>query len=300
MRSSPLARQIARDISNKILSKELREGEHLTAQSIADSFGVSRSPVREALQTLCEAGVVEQKPKRGFFVTGRGFDEDKPQPLSHLQDEQQSNYLKVADDWRTDSLPEEVTEQYLRDRYALTKAQLQDILVRAVREGWAERKPGYGWRFLSVAKTPEAFEQIYQFRMVIEPAAMLSPGYAVDMKVVNRLRAVQQQMLDHDIEHLPVDVLVRRGAGFHEELISFSNNPNFHTALTRVNQMRRLLEYRSAFNPERFIQQCTEHLEILDLLARGEVLEASFVMKKHLGGAIRSKQNLMRSQDHAV
>src|SRR3546814_15120665 len=63
------------------------------------------------------------------------------------------------------------------DLYGLTRAQVSYILVRATREGWAERKQGYGWRFLPVAKTPEAFEQIYRFRMIIEPTAFLEPGF---------------------------------------------------------------------------------------------------------------------------
>lgn len=294
MRSSPLARQIAQDISNRILTGDYPVGRHLTAQTIADSFGVSRSPVREALQTLCAAGIVEQKPKRGFFVTDK-MARGNVSIVPGILDELQNVYHRMADDWRADALPEEVTEQYIRERYSLTKAQMHDILVRAVREGWVERKPGYGWRFIQVAKTPEAFEQIYQFRMVIEPAAMLAPGYAVDMKVLNELKAVQSRMLEHDIDHLPAEQLVSRGAGFHEKLIRFSANPYFHSALTRVNQMRRLLEYRSAFNPTRFIEQCREHLEILKLLERGEVVEASYAMKKHLAGAVRQKQSLMRS-----
>ena len=66
---------------------------------------------------------------------------------------------------------------------------------------------------------------------------------------------------------------------------------------SQKNQMRRLLEYRAAYRPERFIQQSTEHLMILDLLSRGEILEASFAMKKHLSGALTEKTELIRALD---
>ena len=68
-----------------------------------------------------------------------------------------------------------------------------------------------------------------------------------------------------------------------------SNNPFFHLSLVRVNQMRRLLEYRSRVDRDRLVVQCQDHLAILDLLERGETVEASFAMRKHLGGALSRK-----------
>ncbi|WP_297839748.1 GntR family transcriptional regulator [uncultured Roseibium sp.] len=298
MKTSNLAEQIAQKISQQIASGQLAVGDPLRAQTLADRFNVSRSPIREALKILTDAGVVEQKTNRGFYVTGSKNGGGDTVPLA-LTIERESPYQRVADDWRNNVLPEEVTEQFLRDRYKLTKAQVQDILVRAAREGWAERKPGYGWSFLNVAKSTESFQQIYQFRMVIEPAAMLSPDYEVVPEKLEELRAAQQRMLDHDIQRLPVEQLLATGAAFHEELIKFANNPYFHMALVRVNQMRRLLEYRAAYKPDRFIEQSRQHLIILDLLSRGEVLEASFAMKKHLSGALTSKAELIRALEPA-
>ncbi|WP_420005670.1 GntR family transcriptional regulator [Arenibacterium sp. LLYu02] len=298
MAKSPLAERIAREISMKIAAREFQVGDYLRAQALADAFGVSRSPVREALTILRDAGLVRQMPNRGFYVA-----ETPSAKASTLQtvlrSDRQSPYHRIANDWRNDVLPEEVTEQYLRETYQLTKSQVQEILTRAVREGWAEPKAGYGWRLLNVAKSPKAFEQIYQLRMAIEPAAMLLPEYEVSRDKLEELRATQQRMLDHDIAHLPVEQLLGNGARFHEDLMTFANNPYFHMALVRVNQMRRLLEYRAASTPERFIQQSTQHLAILDLLARGEILEASFMMKQHLAGAMSSKMQLIRASDEA-
>jgi len=299
MRRSNLAEQIAHDISVKIASGELAEGTHLAAQSLADTFGVSRSPIREALLILSEAGLVRRHRNRGFYVAAPQAQAASAVPVA-LVTERQSPYHLVATDWRNDALPEEVTEQFLREKYDITKSQVQDILTRATREGWAERKPGYGWRLLNVAKSPESFQKIYQFRIAIEPSAMLLPDYEVNLDKLEELRTTQKRMLDHDIERLPVEHLLSNGARFHEDLITFANNAYFHTALVRVNQMRRLLEYQAASTPERFIKQSTQHLAILDLLAAGEILEASFALKKHLTGAMHSKIELMRKWDEAV
>ncbi|WP_347310440.1 GntR family transcriptional regulator [Defluviimonas sp. SAOS-178_SWC] len=296
MKASLLAEKIAQDITQKIATREMPAGEHLRAQALADRYGVSRSPIREALKLLETAGLAEQKTNRGFYVADRAEGVAAAVPEA-LKQEQEGPYQRIANDWRNDRLPEEVTEKFLRETYALTRVQVRDILARASRDGWAERKPGYGWRLQDVAKSNESFRQIYQFRMAIEPAAMLLPEYTVDKVLLEELKTAQKRMLERDIDRLPVEQLLSVGADFHEELIKFANNPYFHTALVRANQMRRLLEYRAAYRPERFIQQSTEHLMILELLERGEILEASFSMKKHLAGALTEKAELIRALD---
>lgn len=300
MTASPLSLNIANEISQLIASGELIRDEHLSTQGLADRFGVSRSPVREAMQILADQGVLEQKPNRGFFV----LDIPASASIEHIDDEAKpfealNEYQRVAEDWLTDRIPADVTEQLLRERYSLTKAQLNDILMRATREGWAERKQGYGWRFLPVAKTAEAFEQIYRFRMLIEPAAMLEPTFTLDRKIIDEQRRIQSRMLETDIARLPAERLLHNGSLFHEELIKLSGNPFFHLSLVRVNRMRRLLEYRSRVDRNRLSVQCKDHLEILDLLERGEIVEASYAMRRHLGGALTRKSPIAWSWAHA-
>ncbi|MFC3073741.1 GntR family transcriptional regulator [Shinella pollutisoli] len=51
-----------------ILSLEMKPGAALQEKRIAEEFGVSRTPVREALLRLAEAGLVEIFPQSGTFV----------------------------------------------------------------------------------------------------------------------------------------------------------------------------------------------------------------------------------------
>jgi DNA-binding GntR family transcriptional regulator len=285
---SSLAFRIARDIADSICSGDIAPGSHLSAQRLADRFGVSRSPIREAMQILSGRGLVELRANRGFFASAAP-DGGQSRPSLDEDIEAPDAYQQFAEDWLLDRIPEEATEQFLRERYRLTKTQVADMLLRGLREGWVERKQGYGWRFLPVAKTPEAFEQIYRFRMVIEPAAILEPTFRVDRVVLAELKRTQEMMIESGIQKLSAERLLQTGALFHEELIKFSGNPFFHQALTRVNRMRRLLEYRATLNRERLIVQCGEHLEILALLERVEILEASYFMRRHLAGALERK-----------
>ena len=293
MPSSPLAMRIARDIVGQISVGELAPGDRLGTEAIARQFRVSRSPVREALKILSDRSVIEQVQNRGYFVRQGGPD---PQGLideSGTPSGPEGAYYRFAEDWLNDRIEGEITELFLKERYELTKSQVQDILTRAAREGWAEPKPGYGWILRPVAKTSEAFEQIYRFRAVIEPAALLEPSFALDKAACQALRRTQQKMLDGDIDRAPPEVLTAAGVTFHEEVIRMSGNPLYFQALERANQLRRLIEYRLKVDRQRLIAQCTQHLHILDLLDKADNLEAAHFMRRHLSGALAAKSPMI-------
>jgi len=64
----PMARQVTRALRQAIVTMQLAPGEMLSEQDLARRFGVSRSPVREALIKLSEAGLVRVLPQRGTQV----------------------------------------------------------------------------------------------------------------------------------------------------------------------------------------------------------------------------------------
>ena len=55
-------------IKERILGNRLRPGNKLTDQELAQMLGVSRTPVREALERLHQEGFVVHIPRRGCFV----------------------------------------------------------------------------------------------------------------------------------------------------------------------------------------------------------------------------------------
>jgi DNA-binding GntR family transcriptional regulator len=54
-----------------IINGELKPGERIHADALAEQYGMSRIPVREALRSLHEAGWVEIKPRYGVHVRER-------------------------------------------------------------------------------------------------------------------------------------------------------------------------------------------------------------------------------------
>lgn len=67
-RPGPLRHQVEEALRGLIVSGSLAPGQHLVEASIADRLGVSRGPVREALQSLQAQGWVELRQGRGAFV----------------------------------------------------------------------------------------------------------------------------------------------------------------------------------------------------------------------------------------
>jgi len=67
-RPGALTTQTREWIEQKIIAGEIVAGEKLNAYSLARTIGVSRSPVREALHALEQAGLVQAIPNRGLFV----------------------------------------------------------------------------------------------------------------------------------------------------------------------------------------------------------------------------------------
>ena len=63
---------IADELEELIFTGEYRDGDRLDEIRLAERFGVSRTPVREALQKLVASGLAEQLPRRGVFVRQPG------------------------------------------------------------------------------------------------------------------------------------------------------------------------------------------------------------------------------------
>jgi DNA-binding GntR family transcriptional regulator len=282
---------IPKQIIELIKTEAWDAGSHLPAQMLADRLRVSRQPVNSALALLHEKGIVTRQHYRGYFVARR-LDEPLADIIERLglaeSDAVTSVYFRIADDLLNGELPQDVSEQLIRTRYGLTAAQLNAVLGRIAKEGWAERKPGYGWTFSTMLTTPDSLLQSYRLRLALEPAALLEPGFRLDGKILQQCRETELRLLDGGIETASADELHDRGVRFHESLVEASGNPFFIDTIKRANRVRRLLSYRSMTRRDRYPEHCRQHLHILDLLERDRNEEASAFMRDHLEHTLRS------------
>lgn len=80
MSSEPIQRralyqQVADRLRKRIYDHQLRAGDAVDEKALCRTFGISRTPLREALKVLHSEGLVELVPNRGCFVKGVDLDE---------------------------------------------------------------------------------------------------------------------------------------------------------------------------------------------------------------------------------
>ncbi|WP_395703751.1 GntR family transcriptional regulator [Aquabacterium sp.] len=64
-----LYQDVAERLRQQIFSRELEPGSWIDEQKLAQDFGISRTPLREALKVLAVEGLVTMKMRRGAYVT---------------------------------------------------------------------------------------------------------------------------------------------------------------------------------------------------------------------------------------
>jgi DNA-binding GntR family transcriptional regulator len=62
------ASMVTERLRDSIVNGTLKPGSQLSEVELASSFGVSRGPVREALQRLIQEGLLRSEPHRGVFI----------------------------------------------------------------------------------------------------------------------------------------------------------------------------------------------------------------------------------------
>ncbi|HEY0639353.1 MAG TPA: GntR family transcriptional regulator [Pseudonocardiaceae bacterium] len=68
-RRPQLSEEVAAHLRERIMSGQVRPGEYLRLEHVAEELGISVTPVREALVALRGEGFVQLQPRRGFIVS---------------------------------------------------------------------------------------------------------------------------------------------------------------------------------------------------------------------------------------
>lgn len=276
-----IASALALSIARHIQAERLAEAEPLTERSLAARFHVSRSPVRSALQELERAGVLRLSDRGGYCVADPRAAEalaDSPSPA----DQDEEVYLAIARDRLGGRVPDRISENELLRRYGITRPRMQALLRRMSEEGWVERLPGHGWRFLPVLTSMETYRQSYSFRQAIEPAALLEPGFRANRPELDRQLQAQRRLVAGEVLTMSAVRLFEINSALHEAIADCSGNAFFIESLRRVNRLRRLIEYRQTIDRDLARLRCQEHVRILELILAGQMAPAAEAMRRHL------------------
>ena len=106
-----LYEEVAEQLRQRIFRRELEPGSWIDELKIAEGFGISRTPLREALKVLAAEGLVTMKVRRGAYVTE--MSEKDLRDVYHLLSLLESDAAGVVAERAT---PEQ--QQTLRDLHA--------------------------------------------------------------------------------------------------------------------------------------------------------------------------------------
>jgi DNA-binding GntR family transcriptional regulator len=288
MALTPLQTRSLREIVVLARRENLPAGAHLAESRLAVAIGTSRFPISAALSHLSKLGVVRHDRNRGFFLV---------KPASSLADLAQKwsdaaedpVYLKIADARQRQEIPDVVSEADLISRFKVSRNVIRKVLSRIQGEGWVERRTGNGWEFLPMIDSVEAYEESYAFRLAIEPAGILSATFRLDVSALSACRKQQEHIIASGFKTMTPIELFEANARFHETIAACSGNRFILQTIRRLDQLRRLVEYRQAAQRTPRKLQAEEHLGILDCILEGDLLGAAGKMRSHLEGARRAK-----------
>jgi Transcriptional regulators len=141
-------------LRQRIASGNILPGEKISIRSIADTFGVSTMPVREALRKLQAEGFVTFH-RRSVIVNRLSAEEVKQIFQIRLRLE------LLAAEWALDK----VTGRDLQDLNAILQAMEQDISVKE----WRKQNRLFHIRFYECAQSPHLIELITNVWDKVEP-----------------------------------------------------------------------------------------------------------------------------------
>ncbi|HEX2831041.1 MAG TPA: GntR family transcriptional regulator [Burkholderiales bacterium] len=289
----PSLTRLQQKVTREIVAIARREnwpaGHRLAKIPLAAELNTSHNPVEAALAHLAEIGVARHEPDRGYFLAHDANE------LGVLADKlvaaEDPLYLKIADARLAHRLPDTVTETELARLFKTTTAAIRRTLLRVQQEGWVERRTGQGWSFLPLIDSQEAYEESYEMRRALEPAAIVSPKFQPDRAELTALQRQQAFIAESGYATMTPIELWDLNARFHESIARWSGNRFIHQTVRRLNQLRRLVEYKqaSAGPREPRQDQARQHLEILRLIELGDYVGAAALVRDHLQGARDTK-----------
>ena len=127
-RPEPLRESVYEALTEMIIAGSLEPGQHLVEVQLADMLGVSRQPIREALQRLRNEGWVDMRP--GFGATVHIPDEDEVDQLLRARAALESESARLAAG-RTNGEAIKTLRSVCQEGSALLKSGDVDGAVRA-------------------------------------------------------------------------------------------------------------------------------------------------------------------------
>lgn len=140
---SALHQQVVEQLREMIFEGELAPGSRIPERTLCESFGISRTPLREALRVLASEGLIEHLPHRGASVS-----QLRPEDIDHM-----FQVMESLEALAGELACQQVTDAEIADIRALHDAMLQHY-ERGERRDYFRINQMIHRRLVEVARNP--------------------------------------------------------------------------------------------------------------------------------------------------
>ena len=283
--------KIMQRLEEGIQSGRVPNGVVLLEGSLAEIFGSSRSPVKQALRLLESRGLVRRFEGRGFLAGNGAPTRRMKFSASMLQQravlpksfawqafyydfEREISLLSIVGAFR-------VNELALARHFNVGRTVARDLLLQAQRSGMVTKSGKSHWLIVPLDET--RYRDLYELRYLLEPTAIeraagIIPAATLDaiMARHREARARFPAISISDMDTLENDL--------HVACVSFGGNPEIDEALKRTRcllvtskHLQKSLNRTPQIDP--FMD---EHLAILKAMKAGHASGAARAMRRHL------------------
>ena len=273
------------DLAQRILDvarqNGMRPGAHLPEQQMASQCSVSRTPIRAAFKILENQGLVSWEHDCGYRLS---VDLSSPVDLDPgLPSTEEATLAKaILRDRAARRLSGTITVTELMRRYATDRGTVLKAIRSLSGDDVLQRAPGQAWIFRALPDSPESVADSFAFRLLLEPAAILAPGFRLDGLKAAALREGMEDLAGLPDSSFDTRAFRRLDIEFHRLIAVGCANPFVADALNAHLRLRQLPGVGGNANVFRLRQATQEHLGILDNLESQQYEVAADLMRVHL------------------
>jgi len=273
--------ELAQRVYEVAVNAGIGSGDRMPEQLLAQQCNVSRTPIRRALQLLAEQGIATVDPDGGYRMSSDAATlANQIDNLPHTEEEQLFN--AILDDLATRRITTSQTLASLQRRYNAARLTVQNTLQRLLEEQFVERAAGQRWLFKPMVVGSEATAQSFEFRILMEPAALLSQGFRVDPLALAGIRQTLESLVHADEKKFDAASAERTDFEFHLLIARSCGNPFFQDTLINHHQRRRNLSSGGGTNIYKLRQSLRELLNIVEQIERQQFELAADLLRAHL------------------
>ncbi|NTJ44763.1 GntR family transcriptional regulator [Agrobacterium larrymoorei] len=302
-----LYRRACEIVAAEIVGGVIAYGTRLTETTIANRFGISRAPARQALIELERLHLVRKAEARGYTVIARSkttregavaqysrsLAPDEAKIYSQASWERIYSDIEIEVVSRTSLASWRINEAALAKHYDVSRTVARDVVARLQQRGIVRKDESGRW--YAPALTARHIEELYELRWVLEPLALAKAVPNLPEGLLKRLRENVADAIA-SLEAIDGETLDALEQQLHVELLSHCGNESLMRAISLPQALLVAHHFlyhwtMKLFPTEPFLP---EHLAIFDSLLSGDVASAQAELVRHL--QISRSRAMMRIQ----